>query len=383
MVACAALLVACAPRMSALPSRGGPAWLEVASAHFTLWTDAGPRRGEALIRALELRRLIVARAMSHVQAEQRTFVIALHDQWETDAYLRDRMSAMALFGNPSALPAVVISADRHSDYMVGHVLTNVISRGIVRRQPVWLTEGIATYFEMADLTADAETVKVGLPRAGLLRVLARKRTLGVGELMACDYERPCLDDRLYATAWALFSYLVNEKFDQLTAYMAALDHLAPDEAWAEAFGALSVGELDTALERWLVNGELRVPRIAVPQATFPTATRALADADVLAVRGMLELSVKRNGMAARTISDAALAADRTNVLARMVHRALGTTPSPEDARATAAAHPDDWRAWLLVALAAGRGPELREAYARICKLAPERTNLCPARTAGR
>jgi hypothetical protein len=59
------LLVACGPAIPPLPSAGGPAWLELASGHFTLWTDAGAERGRELVREMERRYQLIMTAMNH------------------------------------------------------------------------------------------------------------------------------------------------------------------------------------------------------------------------------------------------------------------------------------------------------------------------------
>lgn len=52
-VTLAIVLVAACNAHPRLPSQGGPAWAEVKSEHFTLWTDASTARSHELVRALE------------------------------------------------------------------------------------------------------------------------------------------------------------------------------------------------------------------------------------------------------------------------------------------------------------------------------------------
>jgi hypothetical protein len=371
-------LAACSPSMAPLPSRGGPVWIEVKSEHFTVWTDTKASRGSELIRELERRRQIVARAMNRAAANEHTFVIALHSAWETAAYLPKRIGAMALFHKVAIDPTLVLSADDNGrDHLVSHVLTYVISRSVLRQQPTWLAEGIATYFEMADLESDAASVTVGMPRADRLRLIRTKRTLSLRELLSCRYEDRCRDERFAATAWALFSYLLNERLDQLADYLRRLDSPATAaRAWNEAFAGVSYDDLERGLARWMVNGDLRLPRIAVTLDRFPSAVRQLGDADVLAARGMLEHTIKNNDVAAQAAADAALSADRTNVLAHLVEFALSKHPTPDAARAIALAHPEDWRAWWLVAEVVPHTAEAVQAHDRICALAPTTAQSC-------
>lgn len=183
----------------------------------------------------------------------------------------------------------------------------------------------------------------------------------------------------YATSWLLFSYLLNERYDQFSRYMQYLNehpHGDPDEAWRAAFPGLTPAELDATLPMWIRSGGVRLPRIAVTTQEFPAVERRLVDADVLAARSMLTLRFKHDEAAARTLSEAALALDPTHLLARLVETSITQGIEPDDARATAAAHPDDWRAWRLVTLALNRQPEGKAAYERMCKLSDNAADGC-------
>ena len=53
-----ALLAGCA-RLHEVPSRGGPAWRELRSAHFVMWTDADEDDAQKLVQRLEHIRSVV------------------------------------------------------------------------------------------------------------------------------------------------------------------------------------------------------------------------------------------------------------------------------------------------------------------------------------
>lgn len=102
---------------------------------------------------------------------------------------------------------------------------------------------------------------------------------------------------------------------------------------------------------WLMGGKIRIPHIKVATYDFPATERSLGDADVLAARSLLTPDVG----VMRTDAEAALAIDRTNVLARLIKTALTNSIAPDDARATAAAPPTtgasgDWSSMHCTAL---------------------------------
>jgi hypothetical protein len=110
-----------------------------------------------------------------------------------------------------------------------------------------------------------------------------------------------------------------------------------------------------------------LPRIAVAVRDVPTRERPLGDADALAARSLLDLHFKGVGPASITAAEA-LAIDRRNLLARLIDTEITHAIAPADARATAAAYPDDWRAWRLVELAVKDRAEAEAARARVCAL---------------
>lgn len=129
------------------------------------------------------------------------------------------------------------------------------------------------------------------PRGDLAATLLKAPPLSAARLFACD-ELRCIDERFYATSWALFSFLLFQRFDQLHRYLQRLNELTHDqqaEAWAEAFPDLPPDRLDDELSKWLISGPIGFPRIEVAVHDVQTRERSLGDADVLAARSLLNL----------------------------------------------------------------------------------------------
>jgi hypothetical protein len=231
---------------------------------------------------------------------------------------------------------------------------------------------------MVDLEFDERSVQIGIPRGDRSATLRESRPLAAARLFACEESR-CMNGLFYATSWALFSFLLNQRFDQLGRYLQRLNELPDDkqaEAWAEAFADLPPDRLDDELSEWLISGQLALPRIAVAVHEVPTRERPLGDADALAARSLLNLHFKGVGPADITAAEA-LAIDRTNLIARLINSELTHEIAPTDARATAAAYPDDWRAWRLVELAVKDQAEAEAARARVCALTGNDAPECP------
>lgn len=379
-VTAAAALVACAPAIPTLPSQGGPAWVEVKSEHITLWTNASAERGREIVRQLERRRQVVMDAMNRATSKAGVFVIALRDLQQVQVYTGVGFGGFAWpADNPTAQPGILMAADaRDVALSVTHELAHVFSFEIIPRQPRWLAEGIASYFETADFDSDDTSVEIGRPRDGFGRILGRGHLRSVADLFGCKGN--CVDTVYYATSWVLFSFLVNEHYERLGRYLQRLNELPREkhvQAWREVFPDLPPAELDHKLSRWVQLGDVRLPRVPVTVRDGPATERALGDADVLAARSLIAAAgggdiAKRPAAevaAIRADARAALAIDRTHLIARLIEAEVTHSISPDDARAVAAAHPDDWRAWRLVERALRGTPEANAARERLCALA--------------
>jgi hypothetical protein len=308
-------------------------------------------------------------------------------------------------GAPLWQPIVLLSLTDTEERTMAHELTHLVSFAVIHHQPRWLSEGMAAYFESAQLAPDGTVVTLGVAPArygSILPSVPIAMLFDWGRLASRTVERP-----LYQTAWALFAFLINEHKAELAHYLWLLDHLGdragggagdPDgphqqqlRAWTSAFPALPFEELDRELAQWLAHGSHQVLRFHVRPRDAQITARRLSDADAHAVRSFLfDGPTAEQRERGRVERSQALALEPTNVLAWVLRAWYGEKPSTGVGRAIAAAHPDDWRAWWLEAIAlqdaAGDPSELDRARNRACEriarnralLAPPQ--LCPAGT---
>jgi hypothetical protein len=388
--------------LPAVPGKGGPAWFELTSVHFTVWTDTSPQRARELVGEMErLRQLVAGAAFPGGPPNSRSLVIAVRDDSELEATWPAVGRAYAMPAQPPLWqPTIVLSAysnGRGTEVTLTHELTHLISFAVVRHQPRWLAEGIAQYFETIQWAPDGENVDVGVAPQIRGQVVQLPHLVSISTLFSWNEIRDGMEERsFYSTARVLFTFLINEHRDELLRYlqlMAATGDAAKGpwkeqaaRAWTEAFPSLTPAALDGELRQWLVHGRHLVPHVHVQRQDWPVSERALSDADVYAIRAWLYR--EHDKVHERESVTAALAADPTNVLARLLGADLeGPTPSPTDARAITAAHGDDWRAWWLEAFAisAARGDpaELQTAATKACALIAQNPavvappKLCP------
>lgn len=407
-VAGVCMAVACGAAVPPVPSKGGPAWTELTSEHFTVWTDAPPEQARDLVRAMEhLRQVVVGVAFPSVPAGGRMLVIALRDDDELTEFSRTHQPrAYAVPASaPVWQPVIVLSAFSNlgrGDLTPAHELTHAISFAVIHHQPRWLSEGMAQFFETVALGGNGPTVDVGVAPNWRGQPQRMAHLVPVTRLFQWQ-DTSKHEASEYSTAWALFTFLMNRDRAGLLRYLQILQREARSRSatsqaeaeawWAEAFPSLPLGEVDLELRQWLLSGNHTVMHFTVEERRWPIAERALGDADAYAARAMLRFRIAQNDQA-RADAAAALAAEPTNVLARLVLTINGKQrPTIEEARAMVAAHPGDWRAWLLDALvisdAHGDAAEQEAARTRSCALAAHNpalvvpSGLCPADAARR
>ena len=384
LVACGAPPVPVPP----VPSRGGPAWTELTSAHFTMWTDASPGRGRELLRQLEhLRQVVLGVAFPRAPAEGKSLVIAFRNAEEVGAYVPAQFTAYAWSGRGGIFqPLIVLNADPDvtDTRIVTHELAHIISYAVIPDQPRWFAEGLAGFFETVRLDASSKLVDVGAPLDHVVRRIQEQGLTPMAAVFACT-EPACMGDRYYATTWALFSYLVNVHPAALLRYQARLAELAAGAqagAWSEVFPELTAAQLDHAVAEWFLHGSHRIWHFEVALREPPISERPIGDAEVHAARGVLRHYFDRDGAAEPPEIAAALRADPTNLLAHLVRAMRTRSADPDEARTLIAAHPEDWRAWWILGFALQQGEAARIARDRVCALAPNRAwlprGMCPA-----
>jgi hypothetical protein len=382
------------------PAEGGPVWTELTSEHFTVWTDADPSRVCELIRKMERFRHVVAavaypttpssgRALAVVVRNNRE-LSEINNGGEARAFSIDAMP-------PLWQPIVLLSLTGSGQRTMVHELTHLVSFSVLHHQPRWLAEGMAAYFESAQLDAMQTRVLVGaatLRYGSNTRMAPVAETFDWGRMQSEPQERP-----LYQTAWALFAFLINEHKAELAHYLWLIDRTGDpargplrerqQHAWEQAFPSLPVGDLDARLRDWLEHGSHQELTFHVRPRDMPITARRLSDADTYAIRAFL-LGGPTPEQRTRELEERsrALALEPTNVLAWIYKVVDGEKPTAGVGRAIAAAHPGDWRAWWLAAMALeaddGDPSELDHVRGQACTLlarnralvAPPR--LCPA-----
>lgn len=365
-----AAIVGCGPAIPAVPSKGGPAWHALQTEHFTVWTDASESTARELIAHMEdLRQAVIGIGFRGAAGQGRAFVLALRDDDEVAAFMPGDFAAIASPADSVIRqPMILLSANPARDpkgNITAHELTHTISAAVIRDQPRWFAEALATFFATIEIDRSAGTIDLG--RAPTIRgePVVMHRLIPIAKLFQCE-SLDCADGAFYATAWALFTYIFNKYPQQLAQLEDLLAAGTPSkQAWSTAFGAIPLETLDTEMRQWLTNGSHTVMHFTAHLQTWPVTVATLSDADVYAARALLRIEFQDRRDDAKKLLEAADALDTANPLARFLEYQLTKSTDTQVAKAVTVAHPDDWRGWFLLAKATNDSA----AFEKMCVLA--------------
>jgi hypothetical protein len=369
-----------------MPSEGGPAWRELASVHFTMWTDASSERGRDLLQRMEwLRSVIYGVAFPELPPGGQTFVVALADLREARVFMRPAALAFASPANlnPLGIPMIVLPADSWGDKrVVTHELAHAISYNAIHHQPTWFAEGLATYFEKIGLDMTRGHVDVGNVEPAIRDQLARNRgRISIRPLFACQRPSCAENYQFYANAWAVYAYLHYKHPTELARFERELDGDEPANAWKTAMGDLTDEKLEDDVNSWLWDGHFTISSFTIEKRSWKIVERPLSDSDVYVVRALLLVNSHPKASEIATDIAAALQRDPNNVWAHVIDvHAVKHELSPADARALAVTHPLNFWSWLLLAKVTQAGEEHDQAFARACALMVQNPALVVPKT---
>ncbi len=390
-IAIAALIAGgCAgPRVGRCPAEGGPPWIEIRTAHYTLQTDLSPLDARDTALYLErTRSALLAAGWPHAQPpEDNIKAFVLRDDVEFEQLFALRFGGMFLRRNFTQFvlfygrPANAGWFSQRVGATLKHELTHHLSAYFLRHQPAWLSEGIASYMETLEISDDGTSAVVGFSNPHLLGVLPARAQ----DILAWNHRPPEDVDsvRLYAGSWLLVHWLMNVRPEKLADLQQRLSKgEEADSAWRNAFPETALDRLNEDLRQYRDHGKYQTLKVLVPPVDTVHLGRTLQDAEVHAIRAQLVLqtkgmfkdeSVERLQFARREVEEA-LRQDSGNVSALLSMGELQPQMRESLARKAVAAHPESDTAWLMLAevLKSQKhlAPELEDALKKATSLAP-------------
>jgi hypothetical protein len=338
-----------------VPSKGGPRWLRLETEHFVLYSDQAPKLARTTITQFE--RWLSAYLQTGWQSEGKLAlklnVIVMDDRAEFE-HLFGTLISGSFERSMLFEPLVVMPRTNRSENWatLKHEVTHYIAQQALIDQPVWLAEGLATYFETAYEDPSGAFVLGAVPRARFRR-LGEQGRMSVRELFAARNSSE--DPRVYESSWLLVHCLMSEHAAPFAKFQALIaTGKSVDASWSEAFPALPLAQLDAVLDRYAARGVYVTYATKVQGVAPSVQTRALTDADVYAVRAVLYLTCQDCGEPKRPEVDRnialALAADpgHLRALALRANRTHGAERLAVS-RDLVRLHPSAWLSWVMLA----------------------------------
>jgi hypothetical protein len=365
------------------PARGGPAWIELTTEHFAVRTDLGDAAAHEVITDLEETRAAMLAAVwpGAPGPPDRVPVIALASNRELSTFTDPDVRGIWIRKAP--FPATIVAGaihDRDRRQVLRHELAHHLSRWFLPQQPLWFSEGIATFLETIHYDRERQRAVVGEPSADRYRAVSTWAMFPAHRLLSAATPAVVEMGQFEASSWLLVHYLINHRDDAFRNFqrrLGAFEH--PRDAWAAELGDLDDVRLSTTLDEYAASGNYIVLHIPAPPWSGRIQTRAMSDAEVHGARAFMYAIGKMSGEPpldrVRAEIAEALAVDPAALQALAAqYYLLGGDMSPVQrgalARQASEAHPDAAMAWLMVADAAAFGDARQTALARALALAP-------------
>ena len=270
----AVILLALTPAFSQTDS-----WMQVRTPHFLIVSNAPEKDARRAARQFEGMRSVFQRVFpdADLNTVEPMLVLAVQDKralqaLEPEVYLAaGQPNLIGLF-----LPApeknyvlILLNAPGAHPYAaIYHEYAHFVFSRTHQWMPLWLTEGIAEFYQNTEILDDR--VRIGKGDPYLQTVIDRTPLLPLSTLFAIDHHSPYYHENdkssiFYAESWALTHYLKDKDAADGTTHLSDfLDLLQknvdPTAAAAQAFGDLD--QLELEFRKHAVSGQYAVTEIS-------------------------------------------------------------------------------------------------------------------------
>ncbi len=279
-------------------------WIEVRSAHFTVYTPASEKQARNIANQFEQIRALFHAAFPQLRTNpaQSVVIIAvkgekgmkelLPEQWEAKGHLH----AAGLYQEGFDKHYVILQLDAEGDnpyHTLYHEYTHSLLHLNFTHIPLWLDEGLAEYLGNVAL-GDKES-RIGTVDPSHLYVLQQNRLIPIETLLAVGQDSPYYNESdrasvFYAESWALVHYLMlnqEARQKQLMAHFLASWAVSHDpiDAARQTFGDLK--KFGQVIDGYVRQGSFYNALVKNPENTADKQlpSRPVSPAEVLALRG--------------------------------------------------------------------------------------------------
>jgi tetratricopeptide (TPR) repeat protein len=394
-IAVSALFAALVSTMMAEPALALPKkedWIELRTANFTLFSDAGEKTVRRVGTDLErlrgaLQQLTPGLALN---SPSPTYIFVFKNAdafrpYQRRTYAGKPLDSSGYFLGRTFANYVAIDADQHGNEraIIYHEYLHYVLRNNYASLPLWLHEGLAEYYSTFEVGKDA--ARIGLPVADHVLWLRKNPLIPLSSVFTTnehseDYNEASRRGGFYAESWALVHYLISgspeRRLQATESLRLAQAGTPPDQIFRQAFGT-DTAALERELARYVQSYIFKSTSVPVrTEADLAMEARPLAWPDALYRLGDLLANIGTEQAAAAAEHFRAALAERPDhgpalaglgYLEELADRPQAARPWYEKAAKSA---PDDFFVQYLYArnLVEDPGPEsLRQARAALLK----------------
>ena len=313
-------------------------WLQVQSPHFLVISNASEKQARHVADQFERMRAVFHLRFPDLQVDPASPIVIIATKNEKDFreleppdYLGKGMLHLAgYFLRVPEKNYILVRLDTEGEHpyeTVYHEYTHLVSSKAEAWLPLWLSEGLAEFYETTEIR-DKEAL-LGQAKEGNILLLRQNRILPLPVLFAVDHNSPYYHEEnkgsiFYAESWALTHYFnikdQQEHTHRLADYaLLVSQHVDPVTAGTRAFG--DPQKLQKALESYIAQNSFMYFKMAaatqVDESAFKAQPITTTQAD--AVRADL-MAYNRRTADARTLLENLLKADPNNASA---HATMG------------------------------------------------------------
>ncbi|CAM3369137.1 DUF1570 domain-containing protein [Corallococcus sp. ZKHCc1 1396] len=357
----------CAASRALCPAEGGRPWREVRSSHFRLRTNLEEKAAaQTAVELEEFRRALLLAWGPGFDPPGTVDVILLSNPRDLEEFTDGRYAGYAI-QTPNG-PRMVMTGgggyllpDAPGDKETqAHELAHYLSAFALPRQPRWVSEGLASYLQTVTIKPSTRDVVLGQASRSLLQYVRTHGWLTLEELWQWEgqtQQSTAELQRHYASSWLWVHYLINQYGDRFGAFQSRLSR---GEEPKSAFAAAFQGEagFQAPLTNYVQLGRYAISTQPLPPVPTQTQTRAMEPADVHVIRATLfteapgDVPEEERQRKATLELEQALKEDPTHVETQRLRTEKMEKPERlKLARLLVEKHPEDGRAWDLLASA--------------------------------
>jgi hypothetical protein len=279
-------------------------WIEVRSAHFTVYTPSSEKQARNIANQFEQIRALFHAAFPQLRTNPAQSVVILAvkgekgmkellpEQWEAKGHLH--VAGLYQEGFDKHYVILQLDAEGENPY---HVLYHEYTHSLLHLNfnhiPLWLDEGLAEY--LGNVSFGEKESRIGTVDPSHLYVLQQNRLIPIDTLLAVTHESPYYNESnrasvFYAESWALVHYLMlNQEARQkqlmnhfLAAWTVSHD---PIDAARQTFGDLK--KFGLVIDGYVRQGSFYNGLVKNPEsaADKQLPSRPVSPAELLALRG--------------------------------------------------------------------------------------------------